>query len=288
MRILLIGANGQLGQDLLAELRRTAERETAALTHAQIEITDLASVRRALALHQPQAVINTAAFHKVDVCEDEAEKAFAVNTLGARNLALACRERDLVLVSLSTDYVFSGKKAASYVEDDPVDPINLYGISKAAGEMAIRYVWDKHFIVRTGELYGTSGASGKGDNFVELMLRLALEGKAIRVVDDQVVTPTSTHALAQQIVALLDTQGFGTYHATCQGECSWYDFAREIFRRSAMVPALSRQSTAQSGARARRPAYSVLDNARLRGLGLDLMLHWEQALRTYLKARASQ
>lgn len=288
MRILLIGANGQLGQDLLAELRRTAEHETAALTHAQIEITDLASVRRALALHQPQAVINTAAFHKVDVCEDEAERAFAVNTMGARNLALACRERDLVLVSLSTDYVFSGKKAASYVEDDPVDPINLYGISKAAGEMAIRYVWDKHFIVRTGELYGTAGASGKGDNFVELMLRLALEGKAIRVVDDQVVTPTSTHALAQQIVALLDTQGFGTYHATCQGECSWYDFAREIFRQSAMVPALSRQSTAQSGARARRPAYSVLDNARLRGLGLDLMPHWEQALRTYLKARASQ
>ncbi len=285
MKILLIGSNGQLGRDLLGVLSRQSEHQVIGLTHAQIEVKDLESVRAALAAHSPQIVINTAAFHKVDVCEDQVAETLAVNVLGPRHLALACREQGCALMHMSTDYVFGGKQRVPYAETDPVDPINVYGISKAAGEMAIRYLCEKHFIVRTSGLYGVAGASGKGGNFVELMLRLAREGKAIRVVDDQTLTPTYTYDLARQLAALVTTDVYGTYHATCQGACTWFDFACAIFEFSGLTPELAAQTTVQSGARAKRPAYSVLDNAALRNVGLDLMPEWQQSLRAYLGAR---
>jgi dTDP-4-dehydrorhamnose reductase len=247
----------------------------------------MASVRQALGVFKPHVVINTAASHKVDMCEDEPDKSLAVNGVGPRNLALACRELDSTLVHLSTDYVFSGKKGLPYTESDPVDPVNVYGVSKVAGEMLARYLWSKHFIVRSCGLYGIAGSSGKGGNFVELMLRLAREGKDIRVVNDQTLTPTSTVALARQIVALIKTDTFGTYHATCQGQCSWYDFAAEIFRQASLFPNLAPQTTSQSGAKATRPTFSVLDNAALRSIRLDLMPTWQAALGDYLKGRAS-
>jgi len=168
--------------------------------------------------------------------------------------------------------------------DDPVDPVNIYGASKAAGEMIIRYIWPKHFIVRVSGLYGEAGFSGKGGNFVELMLRLAREGKAIKVVNDQTLTPTSTVAAARQIAALIDTDAYGTYHATCQGECTWYEFAAEIFRIACVKADLSPQTTAQSGAKATRPRYSVLMNDGLGTLGIDAMPTWQAVLTQYLQA----
>ncbi|NQT18664.1 MAG: dTDP-4-dehydrorhamnose reductase [Planctomycetes bacterium] len=284
MRVVIIGSNGQLAQDLHPALQQNGH-EVIGLTHAQIEVAELDSVRDALTPARADVVINTSAYHKVDVVEEDPDRAFAVNATGARNVAVACRELNAALVHLSTDYVFSGRKGSPYVEGDAVDPVNLYGVSKAAGEMAVRYLWPRHWIVRTSGLYGVAGSSGKGGNFVELMLRLAHEGKPIRVVNDQTLTPTSTRSLARQISSLIETGAHGTYHATCQGACTWYDFTIEIFAASGLKADLSTQTTAESGAEATRPAWSVLANAALQSIELDLMPNWQDALREYLRER---
>jgi len=280
VRIAVIGSSGQLGYDLCAVLSHP--HEVVELTHKEIEVTEFESVQKALAEAKFDFVINTSAFHKLEKVEDNPTLAFSVNAVGPRNLALTCRKLDVPLVHLSTDYVFSGRKHNPYIESDNVDPINIYGISKVAGEMALRSLWHKHFIVRTGSLYGRAGSSGKGSNFVELMLRLASEGKPIKVVNDQKMTPTATLALANQVERLIKTEDYGTYHATCQGSCSWYEFAEEIFRWSSLNPDLTPQSTAQSGSAVKRPTYSVLENANLKHLGIDNMPHWKDSLHRYL------
>jgi len=200
MNIVLIGANGQLGSDL-ARVIVAQGHDLTPLTHADIEVTDQRSVEAAFARHHPDVVINTAAFHRVDVCEKEVEKAFAVNVCGVHNLALSCRAHGAALVHISTDYVFGGDDTRDepYVESDLPAPVNMYGVSKLAGEHAVRYILDRYYIFRVAGLYGVAGSSGKGGNFVELMLRLAHEGKDIHVVDDQRTTPTYTLDLARQI-----------------------------------------------------------------------------------------
>ncbi len=286
MRVLLIGANGQLGHDVrrVWPIERPSD-ELVCLDHGQIEVADLVSVRAAVGAARPDLVVNTAAYHRTDEVESQPERAFAVNAVGARNLALACREADAVLMHLSTDYVFGGRKPTPYVEDDPVDPINVYGVTKAAGEMLVRATWPRHFVVRSSGLYGVAGSSGKGGNFVETMLRLAREGRPIRVVDDQTLTPTPTRELARQLAVLAGTERHGTYHATCQGEASWHAFAAEIFHQAGLSPALSSQSTAESGAAAPRPHYSVLDNRALRRAGIDVLPDWRDGLAGYLAER---
>ncbi len=284
--VVVIGANGQLGSDLMKVWpERPGIPGSLGLKHADIEVADLASVRAALAPLCPAVVVNTSAFHRVDDIEAEPERAFRINAMGPRNLAVVCRELDAVLVHVSTDYVFSGRKGSPYMESDRVDPINMYGVTKAAGEMAIRALWQKHFIVRTSGLYGLAGPSGKGSNFVELMLRLAGSGKPIRVVDDQRLTPTPTAALASQIAALCGSTAYGTYHATCQGGCTWFQFAAAIFEMCGVKPEFVPQTTAQSGAVATRPSFSVLENRNLGLLGIDRMPHWRDGLRQYLDSR---
>jgi dTDP-4-dehydrorhamnose reductase len=285
--IVIIGATGQLGTDLMRLWPRKLGDTLVGLTHQDIEVTDSDCVRKKLHEIQPHVVVNTSAYHRVDEIETSPEKAFAVNAIGPGNLAAVCREMNSVLVHLSTDYVFSGTKGNQYVESDPVDPVNLYGSSKAAGEMIVRYRWRKHFIVRTSGLYGISGPSGKGSNFVDLMLRLAQSGKPIKVVNDQVLTPTPTHLLAEQIAVLSRTDEYGTYHATCQGECSWYAFARTIFNLAGLSPIFGPQTTAESGAVAIRPEKSVLQNKNLGRLGIDQLPHWETGLRMYLRMKGS-
>lgn len=288
--VLLIGANGQLGQDILrAWPEERPDDRIVPLTHADVEVSDLNSVETALRRHRPDVVVNTSAYHRVDQVEDEPDRAFQVNATGPRNLAIACAEMDAALVHLSTDYVFSGhdrRRGQPYHEDDRVEPLSVYAVSKAAGEMFPRYLCPKHFVVRTCGLYGVAGSSGKGGNFVETMLRLAGSGKPIRVVDDQVLTPTHTLALAAQLAVLSASDAYGTYHATCQGECSWYEFAGEIFRQAGLQPDLSPQTSAEAGNKARRPSYSVLDNRNLRQLGGDRMPDWREALADYLALRA--
>jgi dTDP-4-dehydrorhamnose reductase len=287
-RTTLVLGGGQLAFDLQRVWQRNHPDDAlVGLGHAQVDVADLGSVRVALAEHRPELVVNTAAYNRVDEAEGALDRAFAVNATGAGNVALACREVDAVLVHVSTDYVFSGSSRRPYVEGDPVVPVNVYGASKAAGEMLVRCLLPRHFIVRSSGLYGVAGSSGKGGNFVETMLGLARSGRDVRVVDDQVLTPTPTAALADQIAVLATTDAYDTYHATCQGECTWHDFAAEIFRRAGLHPPLERQSSAQLGAKARRPAYSVLENANLRRLGLDVLPDWRDGLADYLALRGA-
>ena len=283
MRIALIGANGQLAHDLILTLN---EDTVSKLTHRDIEVSQYESVKTVLEPLEPEVVINTAAYHRVDEAEEHPDLATKVNADGASNLARVCNNLNAALVHLSTDYVFSGKKGEPYIEADEVDPVNVYGSSKVAGELDIQLSWHRHFIVRTSGLYGLAGSSGKGGNFVETMLRLAESGKPIKVVDDQVLTPTSTKGLAQQIGVLIRTESYGLYHATCQGQCSWYEFALEIFRQKGLEPDVSPQTTAESGAKATRPSYSVLENKGLKTIGLDRLIPWEEALSVYLEERA--
>ena len=285
MKITLIGANGQLGSDLVKVLRPV--HDLIPLTHADVEITDRGSVDAMMQAHRPDLVMNMAAFHKVDACEEQIEPTFAVNTYGVRNLALACRAQGAALLHMSSDYVFGGDKtrATPYIETDAPAPINVYGVAKLAGEYFIRYLTDRYFILRVTGLYGVAGSSGKGGNFVELMLRLAKEGRPIRVVDDQRMTPTYTVDLAQQIAALIETERYGLYHATNQGSCTWYEFAAEIFRQSGLAPNLSKAKTGDFGEKATRPAYSVLENKALQSIGLDQMRPWQESLAAYLAER---
>jgi dTDP-4-dehydrorhamnose reductase len=282
MKIMVIGANGQLGTELV---RTLPPETTVPLTHAEIEIRDPRSVKLAFEQHCPDMVINTAAFHRVDDCETQIEPAFQMNAFAVRALAQMCRQFGAALVHFSTDYVFAGEKTEPYVENDRPGPLSVYGASKLAGEYLVSATLDKYFLVRTCGLYGRGGSRSKGGNFVETMLRLASEGKPLRVVDDQVVSPTSTADLARKISQLIQTEAYGLYHITNHGSCSWFEFARAIFDWAEIQPDLSLTTSADFQARAPRPGYSVLRNLRLESLRLDDMPTWEDALTRYLAAR---
>jgi dTDP-4-dehydrorhamnose reductase len=286
--VVLVGAAGQLGSDLLRvwALEHPSDR-VVGLNHGDLEVEDAEAVRRVLLSIEPHLVVNTTAYNLVDAAEADQVTAFRVNAVGPRNLALVVRELEAVLLHVSTDYVFSGGRRQPYVETDRVEPLSVYGVSKTAGEMLVRAAWPKHLIVRTCGLYGVAGSRGKGGNFVDTMLRLAASGQVIQVVEDQVLTPTHTGDLALQIARLAGTDAYGTYHATCQGECSWHDFAAEIFRQAGLDPPLEPQTTAQAGRAARRPPYSVLENRGLQRVGIDVMPGWREALANYLSARAA-
>ena len=278
MRVMLTGAGGQLAVELVSALDG---HDLVALGHRELEITDGRQVRSAVASVRPDVVINTAAFHRVDDCEVEVEKAFAVNALAVRNLALACAEAKASLLHFSTDYVFDGLKRQPYVEEDLPVPVNVYGASKLAGELLIRAVLDRHYIVRTTGLYGAAGASNKGGSFVSTMLRLAREGREIKVVDDQLLAPTSARDLARRLAWLIGTECYGLYHITNAGECSWYEFADAIFAEAGLRPRLEPTTSEAFGARARRPSYSVLAHRALQRLGHDDLPHWRDALHHY-------
>jgi len=230
-------------------------------------------------------IINTAAFHKVDVCETEIMSSFEVNAYGVRNLALVAREAKAVLVHFSTDYVFDGTARVPYRESDFPNPINAYGISKLAGENFLKYLWEEFYIIRTCGLYGHAGSSGKGGNFVEMMLKKALNNERIQVVSDQRLTPTSTRELARKVSELVETRNYGVYHVTCQGECSWYEFAQEIFALRGVKANLTPTTSKEFRSAARRPSYSVLENAKLKELGMDDLKDWRVALQEYLENR---
>jgi dTDP-4-dehydrorhamnose reductase len=285
MRIAVIGSNGQLGTDVAAECQRGGE-ETAELTHADIDISLLESTRSTLGGIRPGVIVNTAAMHHVENCEKEPLRAYEVNALGPRNLAIVARELDAKLVHVSTDYVFDGAKHQPYVEEDRAAPLNVYGNTKFAGEAFLQGLAEKYFIVRTSALYGKSPCRAKGGrNFVDLMLKLAAERDEVRVVDDEMVSPTSTAELAKQIVILGRTNHYGLYHATAEGSCSWYEFARKIFELKGVKTKLSIASPNEFPSKVPRPKYSVLENHALKALGLNSFQLWEEGLRSYLKSR---
>lgn len=274
MKILVTGANGQLGR----EVARQGSGHELVLTDADtLDITDGAAVAECMAEVRPDAVIHCAAYTNVDGAETDEEVAFRVNVVGARNLAAGCLETGARLVYVSTDYVFDGEGKQAYREFDPVNPQTVYGRTKWQGEEIVRQILGRHYILRTAWLYG------EGNNFVRTMLRLAGERDTLRVVADQTGSPTSTVDLARAIFTLLPTDGYGTYHATCQGHCSWYDFACEIFRLAGKKVRVEPVTTAEFPRPAKRPAYSVLDNYMLRMTVGDPMRQWQEALQAYLK-----
>ena len=282
MRIALLGSNGQLGGDLLAQL---AEHELLPLTRQEFDVTDHARARSVISSLKPDIVLNTTAYHRVDDCESHPELAYSVNVLAVLNLVRISNDLDATLVHISTDYVFDGKSKTPYSEDSVTLPLSVYGNSKLAGELLVRTMARKYFVIRTCGLYGGAGSRGKGGNFVETMLSKAKNGDAIRVVNDQTTTPTSTLEVARQMKVLLNTTHYGLFHMTSEGECSWYEFAKAIFEHAGITADLSPTTSDFYKTPALRPRYSVMENAHLKKLGLDRMLHWREGLSEYLKSK---
>jgi dTDP-4-dehydrorhamnose reductase len=285
MKVAVIGANGQLGTDLCRALH---DFHIIPLTDADVEIADMASVRKAIVKGKPKIIINTAAYVRVDDCEDEHDKAFSVNALGARNVAVVAQELGAKLVHISTDYIFGGEaqlRTAPYTEFDTPVPLSVYGKSKLAGEDFVRHLCLRHFIVRISGLFGVAGSLGKGGNFIETILKLAGERDKLRVVSDQVFSPTYATDLARKIAQLINTDYYGIFHITNRGACSWYEFTVEILKQAGIKTPVVPITSDQYPQKARRPRNSVLDNYHLRLLGMDDMRPWQEALKDYLAAR---
>jgi dTDP-4-dehydrorhamnose reductase len=285
LKIALIGSDGQLGTDVIKYFKDKGADITG-LTISEIDVCDKNICSDVLFGIKPNLIINTAAFHQVDVCEDEAARAFEVNVGGLKNLAEIALSIDAALMHFSTDFVFGGySKSVPFTEDDCPAPVSVYGISKLAGEYVLRYMMKKYYLLRVCGLYGHAGSLGKGYNFVEIMLKLANEGKDIKVVEDQVLTPTSTKDVVEKLYELIQTEKYGLYHMTNSGSCSWYEFACEIFKLAGLAPNISPTTSDAFASRAKRPAYSVLDNKNLRAAGLADLRPWKESLADYLKER---
>lgn len=278
MRIAIIGSSGQLGTDLLKALRN--QHETIGLTHKDIEVTDYSSCLT-LKSSRPDVIINTAAFHKTDQCEEEPLKAFSVNAIGSKNITTISREIGAISLFISTDFVFDGSKKEPYTEEDPPNPINTYGISKLAGELYTKQN-PQHYIIRVASLFGAAGASGKGGNFVETMIAKAHKSEAISVVNDMWMSPTYTKDAASAIRKILESSApCGVYHVTNQGHCTWLQFAEEIFRLTGLQPNLTPTKTENLQFKAKRPRFSALNTTKLEKHGIS-MRGWKEALKDYL------
>lgn len=282
MRLLILGGGGQLATELERSL---TGHEHLTLSHAQADICDAAQVERHARAFHPDCIVNTAAYHRVDDCEDEVSRSFQVNAVALKGLALLANDLNAILMHFSTDYVFDGAQHRPYRETDVPHPLSIYGMSKLAGEQIVSRYAERYFLIRSCGLYGHAGSRSKGGNFVETMLRLAREGRTIRVVEDQVTTPTSVRDLTRSLVPLVESGRFGLYHVTNAGSCSWFEFAREIFRLSRLDARLQPISSADFRSKAQRPPYSVLDNLALREAGFPALPSWKEALALYLRER---
>lgn len=282
-KLLVTGCNGQLGREINRIYAGSGEYElfNTDVFHPEVTTLDITNIDRVMELVRqvkPYAIINCAAHTAVDACETDRDNAWRINAIGPRNLAIAATETGAKLVHISTDYVFDGKGSSPYTEFDVPNPQGVYGVTKLAGEEFVRQFAKEFFIIRTQGLYGD------GKNFVKTMLRLAETNDKVRVVGDQICAPTSTEELGKAIAALLPTENYGLFHGTCEGSCSWADFAREIFRLAGKNTEVEDITTEEYGAPAARPAYSVLENYMLK-LTTDIrFVKWEDALEKYVRA----
>ena len=284
MTVLLLGAGGQLAHALEREL---ADWDLVGLSHAQLDICDTQALARALDRIRPSLVINTAAFHNVDLCELNWRQAFQVNALAVHHLARLCQERGCALAYISTDYVFAGEKESPYVESDVPSPLNIYGMTKQIGEIFVRSLCTRHYIIRTSGLFGLRSSVSKGGNFVERMLGLALSRRTIHVVDDQVFAPTYCSDLASRIRELFRKEKYGLYHIANTGQCSWFELAERTFELAGIDVDLRPITSQEYGGRAQRPPYSVLVSEELPKIGLSALRHWEEALADYFVKKGS-
>lgn len=284
-KIIVTGCNGQLGRAINKEY---ANSDTFTLVNTdvgvagvnELDITNLNQVLHFVEEQKPYAIINCAAHTNVDACEKQVDAAYKINAIGPRNLSIAANKVDARLMHISTDYVFAGNATTPYTEFDSVAPQGAYGATKLAGENFVQEFAKNYFIIRTAWLYGD------GKNFVKTMLRLSETNQEVKVVKDQLGTPTSAAELAKMIDYLLPTDNFGTFHGTCEGQCSWADFAKEIFRLAGkstkVIEITSEEYAAMYPASARRPAYSVLENYMLKLTTDFAMADWKSAIETYM------
>ncbi|MDF2815665.1 MAG: dTDP-4-dehydrorhamnose reductase [Paenibacillus sp.] len=294
-RIVLLGANGQLGTDLCRVFANEPDMDLVPLLRKDLDVANVGAIAPFLQeLDTFDVLINCTSYHKTDECEDYAERAFTINSLAPWEMAKYCASASSrgsasgsppLFIHFTTDYVFGGRGSEPYTEDDATNPINVYGASKASGEQLIQAYGKRYYIFRVSSLFGVAGASGKGGNFVETMIRLAREGKAITVVNDQFMSPTHTLDIAKAVTSLIrnKTSEPGIYHCSGEGACSWYEFADEIFRRLGIQANLSPGSAGNLTTRAKRPSYSVLDNSKLNAI--HKMPHWKDALDEYIRIK---
>ncbi|MFI3177324.1 MAG: dTDP-4-dehydrorhamnose reductase [Eubacteriales bacterium] len=275
-KIMVTGCNGQLGRAINEEVKGQQDVVVINTDVQELDITKLEEVIAYVEREQPTHIMNCAAHTAVDACETQEDSAYRINAIGPRNLSIAANLVGATMVHVSTDYVFSGDDGKQYREYDQVNPQGVYGRTKLAGELFVKEFAERYFILRTAWLYG------EGKNFVKTMLRLGETNDKVRVVGDQYGTPTSAKELAKAMVALTNTREYGTYHATCEGECSWADFAKEIFRLGNLNVTVEAITTEEYNAPTKRPAYSVLDNYMFR-LNTDIRFaSWQDALVEYM------
>ena len=277
MKIFVTGCNGQLGRAINLQYKDDPNVAFVNTDVADLDITKVDDVINAVKAENPDVIVNCAAHTAVDACETDLDNAYKINAIGPRNLSLAANEVNAKLVHVSTDYVFDGKGTRPYTEFDPVNPQGAYGKTKLAGEEFVKAFANKYFIIRTAWLYGD------GKNFVKTMLRLSETNDTVRVVKDQVGSPTSTKELAGAIAHLIPTDNYGLFHGTCEGVCSWADFTEEIFRLKGLNTKVEHITSAEFNAKAPRPAYSVLDNYMLKLTTDYKFAQWEDAIAEYLK-----
>ena len=276
MKILITGSKGQLGLELTKQLEKEKKYEIIATDRDELNIIDINSVNEFLLNNKPDVVINCAAHTAVDLCETDVENAYKINAVGPRNLAIVCEKIGAKLVQVSTDYVFDGNGTRPYREDDTTCPNSIYGTSKLMGENFVREFCSRYFVVRTAWLYG------EGNNFVRTMLKLSETNSELNVVNDQFGSPTSTVDLAKAIIDLMTTEHYGVYHGTCEGQCSWDDFAKKIFEIKNIDIKVNPVTSEEFKRPAPRPAYSVLDNFMFKLVGLNSFRTWEKSLEEYL------
>ncbi len=276
-KIIITGCNGQLGRALNKQYAGAEDIMLVNTDVAELDITNVDQVMKFTREVQPYAIINCAAHTGVDACETQGDSAFQINGIGPRNLSIAATDVGAKMVHISSDYVFSGNTDRPYTEFDPVGPIGKYGMTKLAGENFVKDFAKDYFILRTAWLYG------EGKNFVKTMLKLSETNEKVRVVKDQVGTPTSAVELAKAIAYLLPTDNYGIFHATCEGSCNWAEFARQIFRIAGRKTEVEGITTEDFGAPAARPAYSILENYMLKLTTDFKFANWEEALVEYMK-----
>ena len=280
-RVVIFGSSGQLGTDLVEVLGASGSFDVVPVRHEDADCMDAAAVRKVLLASRPRIVINSAAFVRVDDSEDHPQKAFSVNAVGAFHIARTCAEIDALCVYISTDYVFDGRKETPYSESDAPNPINVYGVSKLAGEMLVRQAARRWFIVRMASLYGKTGARGKSGNFVETVIAKAKAGELLRVVNDVRMSPTYCRDAAQAIARLLQLETSGLFHFTNQGCCSWYEFSLAILSMLGLTGPIEAVSSRNYLTKAIRPSNSSLESERLGQMGVSPR-PWRAALEAYM------
>ena len=281
MVVLVTGANGQLGQAIQSVVGNYPSIDFVFCDSSVLNITDVSNCEAVFKKYKPQFCINAAAYTAVDKAESEPEKAYAINVIGAQNLAAVCKTHNTILLHVSTDFVFDGLATEPYSEEAVPNPTGVYGLTKLQGEQAIQNTWEKHFIIRTSWVY-----SQFANNFMKTMLRLATERDSLSVVSDQIGTPTNAVDLAECLLTIITFDFrlstfdcYGIYNFSNEGQCSWYDFAKEIFRINNVSINLQPIPTTAYPTPAKRPAYSVLDKTKLKQVfGIEVK-SWEESLK---------